>query len=132
MSNRNSKNQLMKIKYSLLIVCSIAVFSSCYYDNEEMLYGLQPCDSSNVTYGVQVVNTLTANCLSCHGGNGAAGGNVRLGTYNDVKVYADNGKLLSSISHTGSSSPMPKNAAKLPECRIAEIRTWIRNGAPNN
>lgn len=122
----------MKMKALILFITTVTFLSSCYYDKEEYLYGIESCDTSNVKYSVQIANTLSANCLSCHGGNASAGAGVRLGTYDEVKAQALSGPLLNVISHTPGFSAMPKGGARLPDCRIAEIRTWIRNGAPNN
>lgn len=124
----------MKIKTnSLLLICSMLfIFSSCYYDKEELIYGTKSCDTANVKFSVQIAGTLSANCLSCHGGNAASGGGIQLGSYDAVKVQALNGKLIGVVSHSPGFTPMPKGGAKLPECRIAEIRTWIRNGTPDN
>jgi hypothetical protein len=61
-----------------------------------------------------------------------ASGNVKLETWADVKIYADNGSLLGSITHQGGYSPMPKGSAKLEDCPIAVIQKWIEMGAPNN
>ncbi|MFO0415442.1 MAG: c-type cytochrome [Bacteroidota bacterium] len=108
----------------------VIFFSSCYYDKEDILYGPSQCDTSAVKYSVQVTSILNASCLSCHSGTAAAGGGIKLDSYNAVKAAADNGSLLSSV--TRSVNPMPKGAARLNECRIAELRTWVRNGAPNN
>ncbi len=116
----------------ILLISTSTFLSSCYYDKEELLYGIETCDTLNIKYSVQIVSTLSANCLSCHGGNASAGAGIRLGTYDEVKAQAVSGPLLNVISHVSGYSQMPKGNAKLPECRIAEIRTWIRNGAPNN
>lgn len=122
----------MKMKLVTAFSCMIYVLSSCYYDKEELLYGIEKCDTVNVKYSVQIVNTLTANCLSCHGGDASAGAGIRLGTYDEVKAQAVSGTLLNVISHNPGFSQMPKGGAKLPNCRIEEIRAWIQNGTPNN
>ena len=119
------------MKRSVFVVfISVIFLSSCYYDKEDLLYGPSQCDTSAVKYSVQVSSILNASCLSCHSGTAAAGGGIKLDNYAAVKVAADNGSLLSSV--TRSVNPMPKGSSRLNECRIAELRTWIRNGAPNN
>lgn len=120
----------MKLKILFLILITGSVFSSCYYDKEDMLYGTGSCDTSNIKYSVQIVAIVNSNCIVCHGGTAANGGGIKLGTYNDIKAYASNGILLTSV--TRSTNTMPKGGTRLSNCRIAEIRTWIRNGAPNN
>jgi hypothetical protein len=122
----------MKIKKSLLLIFTTLFLSSCYYDKEEKIYGIVPCDTSNVKYSVQIVSTISTNCLRCHGGNASAGGGILLGDYTVLKTLALNGHLYGAVSQFPGFSPMPKGGARLPDCRIAEIRTWIRNGAPNN
>lgn len=122
----------MKINCSILFCSFLILFSSCYYDKEVLIYGTSTCDTTNVKFSVQISGTLSANCLSCHGGNAASGGGIQLGSYDAVKAQALNGKLIGAIYHSPGFSPMPKGGAKLSDCRIAEIRTWIRNGTPNN
>jgi hypothetical protein len=113
----------------LFLFC-LALLSSCTYNKEELLYS-NACDTSNVKYSVQVVNTLNANCTGCHAGVTASGG-IMLDNYTNVRNMAISGRLLGAITHSPGYRAMPDLAPKLPECRIAEIRTWIRNGMLNN
>ena len=121
-------NYHMKL-ISVPILC-LALLSSCTYNKEELLYN-NTCDTSNVKYSVQIVNTIAANCLGCHTGASAPGG-IMLDTYADVRTVAMSGRLLGAITHSSGYRAMPDFAPKLSECRIAEIRTWIRNGMLNN
>lgn len=118
------------MKHFFAIAIFLLLLTSCTYNKEELLYNTG-CDSSNVKYSVQVVNTLTANCASCHTGPGAQGG-IMLDDYTNVRAVAISGKLLGAITHSPGYKAMPDLAPKLSECRIAEIRTWIRNGMLNN
>jgi hypothetical protein len=120
----------MKLKIVFLFLIISGVFSACYYDKEELLYGAGNCDTVNVKYSVQIIGIMNSSCISCHGGTAANGGGIKLGSYNDIKTYADNGALLNAVTRT--VNPMPKGGTRLSNCRIAELRTWIRNGAPNN
>jgi hypothetical protein len=113
----------------LTLLC-MALLSSCKYNKEELLYN-NACDTSNVKFSVQIVNTLNANCTGCHAGASASGG-IMLDDYTNVRAVAISGKLLGAITHSAGFRAMPDLAPKLPECRIAEIRTWIRNGMLNN
>jgi hypothetical protein len=116
-----------------IIFCMLGItlfFTSCYYDKEDLLYAGSKCDTSNVKFSVQINTILNSGCITCHGGTAANGGGIKLGTYADVKTYADNGLLLNAVSRT--INPMPKGGSRLSDCRIAEISTWIRNKAPNN
>lgn len=118
------------MKFRLLTLFSLLLFCSCTYNKEELLYN-NACDTGNVKYSVQVQTTLTANCTGCHSGVTAQGG-ILLDDFTNVRAAALSGRLLGAISHTPGYRAMPDLSPKLPECRIAEIRTWIRNGMPNN
>jgi len=112
----------------------IVLFASCYKDNAEDMYptGGSGCDTSNVTYSGTIAPIMASNCATagCHLGAGATG--YDLSTYSGVKTVATNGNLMASITHTGSASPMPKDAPKLDDCTIAKIGAWVNAGAPNN
>lgn len=124
---------ILKTKLMALIIAGSLLLTSCYYDNEEDLYGqLVPCDTSIVTYSVQVVSILSQNCYKCHGGNAIDGSGIKLQDFQVLKKYAVNGTLLAVLKHQPGSKQMPKNAAKLSNCNIAVIETWINRGALQN
>lgn len=105
---------------------------SCYYDVEDELYPqAAPCDTTNVTYSNTVWPIINSNCTSCHSGSAPAG-NIRLEDYNDISAAANNGSFLGVIKHEPGWSPMPKGGGKLNDCEIAQIETWVNQGAPNN
>lgn len=111
-----------------------AVFlGGCYNDNEEDLYPDQACNTTEVGFAGTIGPILSNNCLSCHGdrNNGGSGGGINLEGYSNVKIYVDNGLLLSAVKHDGNASPMPKGG-KLSACQISQIEAWIVNGAANN
>lgn len=88
------------------------------------------CDTTDVRFATTIQPILQTSCTGCHSGAGASGG-INLTTYADVKPQIDNGKLWAAINHTGPK-PMPQGGSKMPDCSLAKIGTWIRNGAPNN
>ncbi len=88
------------------------------------------CDTSNVTFALNIKPVIEANCTGCHSGNKPSG-NMLLVTYDDIKVQGANGKLVGSIMKLPSYKPMPE-VGKLSNCNIAKIRTWVRSGMPNN
>ncbi len=90
----------------------------------------QACDSINVTFSGQIWPTIQSSCTGCHSGSNP-GGNITLMNYNDVKFYATP-KIWGSINYLTGYSPMPKNGAKLSDCKIAQFRRWIDLGMPNN
>ncbi len=89
------------------------------------------CDTLNVTFSGTVWPLMQTWCTGCHTGSNA-GGNIHIENYNDVVAIANNGKLMGTITHTSGFSAMPKNADKLSDCQIAEIRIWIEDGTPDN
>ncbi len=52
--------------------------------------------------------------------------------YNSVVVQANNGKLFGAVNHDSGFAAMPKNAPKLSDCKIDQIKIWIEDGTPNN
>ncbi len=124
----------LKIKY-ILSLAVVIVWVSCTYKKEVIDYPIVTpitCDTTNVRYSVEIVGILSANCYSCHTAPASAGGGNILSTYNNLKPYATGGLLYHVVNQTPGYDPMPKGGAKLASCDIAKIRTWIRNGAPNN
>ncbi len=123
----------MKKIFGILII--IFFLQSCYYDKEEILYPVteDTCNASDSDFAT-IKNTISENCLSCHSNTSAStlGGSIKLEDYADIKSYADNGKLLGSIKHESGYSAMPKNGAKLNDCKISQIENWINSGTPNN
>ncbi len=87
------------------------------------------CDPTDAKYSSLIQPLIQAKCLGCHSGNNPQGG-VKLSNYTEIKAYALNGKLYSSI--TRSSSWMPLGGAKLDECSLQRIQAWIQLGAPEN
>jgi len=124
----------MKRHFPLLIaILFIAGATGCYYDKADLIYPANggPCDTSAVKFSVEITNILTNHCHTCHGTNtSASGGGIKLDTYANVKTWATESGMLASVSRT--ANPMPKGLTPLSSCQIAQIRNWIRNGAPQN
>jgi uncharacterized membrane protein len=126
----------MKYLFAItIIVATIVLSQSCYYDNKEELYQflISDCDTLNVTYSNQVVNTLNQQtCMNCHATAFAAssGGGIDLETYDNLKIYAQNGSLYGSVIHQSGFSPMPSAGVTIPECDQNIIKAWIDAGLP--
>lgn len=122
-------------KIKLLLIPGVVagmLFSGCYYDIDEELYPTAGgCDTSAVTYSGVVKPILDDNCMSCHSA-ASAQGNVVLEGYANTKAYADAGSLIGTITHDPNFPAMPKSGNKLSDCKIAQIQTWINQGAPEN
>ncbi len=127
--------------FSAIALVSFTVIA-CSKDNEQDVTdngsnnggsnnGGSTCDTANVKYSTGVVPILQANCYGCHG-NGQANGGVALDNYNTVKTRGLNGSLIGVITHAQGYPAMPQGGAKLSDCNINKIRSWINNGALNN
>lgn len=129
---------LNPIKYfkSLFAIMVIAFgFTSCFYDKADVVYPTtaSSCDTTTVTYSNQIVSILNAQCNYCHGAAAnSIGGGIYLNTFAALKPYVTNGSFLNSILQNGKASAMPKNGAKMDNCSILKIQSWINKGALNN
>jgi len=130
---KEQKRIEMKRNFAFILIASIAIFSGCYYDSFEALHPLDgyvnPCDSAlQSTYSSSIKYIISYNCISCHNSS-YAGGNVVLETYDQVKSYGINGKLMNSILRNSGYNPMPPTQA-LAECQVKRIQEWIDNNYP--
>ncbi len=126
----------MKTIYTIFIICIASItLSACFYDKADVVYPTTAlsCDTTNVTYSNQIVSILNAQCNYCHGAAAnSIGGGIYLNTYAALKPYINNGSFLNSILQNGKASAMPKNGAKMDNCSILKIQSWINKGALNN
>lgn len=94
----------MKLSLTALIIGTMVMISSCYYDKADLLYSgnAGPCTDSagTVSYAQKVVPLLQQYCYSCHTGNFPSG-NQLMGTYTSDKAMAMNGMLYGTISQFG-------------------------------
>lgn len=125
-----SKASIMKYIPFIMIML---LLGACAYNNEEDLYpgGSGACDTSRVTFSEDVFPVIDNNCLPCHGGSSPPMG-IDLTDYSGIRQAADDGSLLGAIKHQSGYSPMPKDAPQLPECQIATVEAWIKDGMPDN
>jgi mono/diheme cytochrome c family protein len=121
-------------KFFIAAIVVAVTITSCYYDNEQYLYGISPTctdTATNISYAQKLVPVFQQNCYGCHTGSFPSGG-ILMGTYAADKAIATNGKLYGSISHATGFSPMPKGAAMLSACSVSAVKKWIDAGSPNN
>ncbi len=115
---------------SLIVLLSLPLLFSCYYDNQEFLYPEvgNSCDTTNVTFNTGVKSLMQNRCWSCHSNATAssAGGGIRLQDY--VEVSSQSTRILGVIKHQSGFSPMPKNSGMLPPCSIRQFEIWISTG----
>lgn len=113
---------------------SLSLLSSCFYDNEEDLYGTSNfCDTTNVSYSNEVATILDNNCLTCHStaAANALGAGIVLDSYDGVLPFASGGTLYDVINATDVTRVMPPSG-KMADCNIEQIKAWIDAGALDN
>ena len=113
-----------------IIVTLSLINSSC--TNNKASVTAPSCDTTTVRLSVELESILSANCYSCHGGNADGAEGIKLQDYATIKSLALNGDLINAVAHTGSVTPMPKDAAKLSDCDINKFKAWVNRGAQNN
>ena len=127
----NNKVNILTVLAGVFIFLN---FTGCYYDTEEALYhGTTDFHTTNISFAVDVEPIILAKCgyEGCHGANFPAA-NISLNNHANMVGTVNADVLLSSITHDGNASFMPKNGNRLPECEILTIQQWIHEGQPNN
>lgn len=122
-------------KNSVIVFFISIGFTACFYDKADVVYPTtaSTCDTTAVTYTNQIVSIVNAQCNYCHGAAAnSIGGGIYLNTYAAMQPYIKNGSFLNSILQNGKASAMPKNGAKMDNCSILKIQSWINKGAINN
>ena len=131
-----TNNKIIKTSFTIVFLTVVSMtWTACFYDKADVVYPTTAgtCDTAIVAYSNQIVSILNAQCNYCHGAAASSnGGGIYLNTYAAVKPYINNGSLLNSILQNGKASPMPKNGAKMDNCSINKIQSWINKGALNN
>jgi hypothetical protein len=116
------------LKRTFIVLLSMFMVTSCYYDSAEELYGL--CNTTDMSFEEDIQPILATHCNNaiCHSTEVAVGG-VILDTYVGVRVTVDKGSLMGSILHQEGYSNMPSGAGQLDSCLINKIESWIQDGA---
>jgi hypothetical protein len=122
------------IKYfSILAILGFSLgLSSCYYDNEELLYSAAPCDNT-FTFASRIAPLVSQQCANsgCHSGANPSAG-LSLVTYDEIKAIVDNGGFAGSLNGSNGYSIMPKGTSGLSTCDQNAVTAWINAGALNN
>ena len=113
----------------MVLASGLLSVQSCYYDNEQDLYGgVNGCDTSAVKYSDQVTNLLENNCYTCHSVASDVAGSP-FDTYESLLPFAQSGELVNRIND--DATPMPPTGL-MPDCDRLKIEAWVKAGAPNN
>ncbi len=123
-------NLIPRLCIPLLPLAFLALPASCYYDNEEDLYGgAGGCDTTSVRYSGEVQNILQNQCYSCHAVSSNVAGSP-FDTYATLKPYAEDGTLLSRINTPGPGQMPPTGLMNA--CDRQKIEAWVKAGALDN
>ena len=113
----------------MLIVATALSVPSCYYDNEEDLYGGVTCDTVAVSYTSDIVPILSNSCYGCHDASSYTISGSQFDNYNLIKTLVSDGKLVNRTND--ASNPMPPTEL-MDDCNRNLIKAWVAAGAPNN
>jgi hypothetical protein len=94
--------------------------------------GSGTCNTTDMKYSTDIVPILQTNCYECHSNANQSISGISLEGYNNLKVVANDGRLVGVITHASGYPPMPEGKPKLSDCNINKIKSWVTNGSPNN
>lgn len=92
---------------------------------------IEGCETTDVSFSATLQPVLNTQCVGCHG-DAIANVGINLEHYEGVKAIADNGQLVGAINWATSFEAMPQGGAKLSQCVIDQVVSWINDGAPDN
>ena len=124
--------KVRKIIKGTLLFAVLSVLGGCYYDNEEELYEYwyqqNTCDTVDVSFQEDIFPIIQGNCATtgCHVAGGS--GNGIFENYANVKAKVDNGSFHNRVVVQRDMPP----SQPLNDCQIAQIDSWINQGAPDN
>jgi hypothetical protein len=125
---------IMKVKILLAVFVAgifLLYLPACSKHNAVELGG-GGCDTTNVSYSMQVVTILQNNCYVCHKGPGASSG-IDFSNYGAFKGWAASTPyVIGDITAAPGFTPMPYGLPQLSSCEINTILAWIHQGTPNN
>lgn len=117
------------IPYKFLLLCGILMLTSCSNESTSDLIDIPQVE--NVTYSANIKPIIEISCLGCHGSptdNGALGSFT---TYEIVKQYVQDNRIIDRISKVeGQSGFMPLGGTRLPQQTIDLIIKWRDQGCP--
>lgn len=124
------------MKFFLLLPVIAVLFSSCYNDKADQLYGVTTpttCDTTNTTYAAVINPTVTQYCAKsgCHDASTKANG-YDMSSYTGLSLAAQSGRLVGAILHQSGYQAMPNDGATLSDCQKNQIVIWVNKGARNN
>lgn len=113
--------------YKSFLIVAILALTSCANESTSDLIDVPLVE--NVTYTNSIKPIIDTNCLGCHSDPTANSAPMSLNTYEKVKEYVQNDKIIERISkEEGQSGFMPQGGTKLPQPLIDLIIKWKQQG----
>lgn len=106
----------------------VMAINSCAYENEDDLFGSNPCQPEITTYSGVVKPIIANNCAlsNCHDGSNAALPNWTI--FENVQANA----LLIKKRTGNGTMPLQSSGIVLTAKQIDDIACWVDSGAQNN
>lgn len=111
-----------------IVLVLVLTFNSCEKNEANIAPLATDCNITNVTYSNTIQPIINLNCaysLSCHSGGSI---HVDLSTYENLKEYANNGRLYEQLFVEYKMPPSPQPLLDM--CEATQIKVWINNGSP--
>lgn len=122
---------LLMLKIFSAFFVMVLLASSCSYNNIEDAYGnkIDECDTTVVSYALDVAPIIDMQCVTCHGSISPQAG-LDLSFYE--KVFAQKENIINRINRPlGDPFVMPQSGP-MSSCKINTINAWVNQGALNN
>lgn len=120
------KNRILNIAMLVAVIAMMSLFTACQDEYVAPYVDPNACNTTDVSFISFVKPVMDTQCGYCHVSGYSHGG---LTTYDEVKAFAANGKLLSKID--GSMNGFLKQDSTL-GCTISKIKAWVDQGMKNN
>lgn len=116
----------MKLQQPLALL-ALAILTSCSNESTSDLIDVPFVE--NVTYNNDIKPIIDANCLGCHRSPPVNDAPMPLTTYENVKEFVQNDKIIDRVSRSqGQSGMMPLGGTRLPQPLIDLIIKWKQQG----
>jgi hypothetical protein len=125
------------MKFFLFCILSLLFLPHCSYESEENLYGEELCDTTLLSFALDISPIVVDHCSGCHGGTStsAASAGLLLVSYSQIQSSATDLSLsgmINRISRLQGDPLMMPSSYRIPQCQIDKIIAWVDQGALNN
>ena len=99
-----------------------------FYDCDDVYL----CDTSFMSFEMDIYPIISANCIICHGGASPTAG-LALETYAQINQSATDPYygIINRISRLEGDPLMMPGSYRLPQCQIDKIAAWVNNALNN-